>query len=256
MKAGLLGLGASFAVALLACGSSDEAPKYPDVASFCAQWAQEECQVASRCASVAATCTSQRQADCQTFAAAATGGTRTYHSDKAEDCINKIHDVYSAAASGSAITPSQTSDIADVCSRTFAGTVDKLQACTSDYDCADDRICDKKLCADKSVKNQGDLCGNPGEVCSDGSFCTAATGGASQCVAEGAQGAACSETQPCGPTLRCDNTCSARLGSGASCASDDDCSNDAPYCDPSIGNKCDLGITFAAGAAACKDYGG
>ncbi len=256
MKASLLGLGASLAAVLLACSSSDVAPKYPDVASFCAQYAQEECQVASRCAASASTCTSSRQNACQQFAAAAATGTRTYHSDKAEDCINKIHDIYSGAASGSAITPQQMADMNDVCSRAFAGTVDKLQGCTSDYDCASDRICDKKLCADKSTKNQGDLCGNPGEVCADGSFCTASTGGASQCVAQGAQGAACSDTLPCGPSLRCDNTCGPRFGSGGACASDNDCASDAPFCDPNIGNKCDLGVTFAAGAAACKDYGG
>lgn len=255
MKFQWLGLGAAVALVSLACGSSDSGPKYPDVASFCNQWATEECQVASRCAAPSATCQSERQADCQSFAAAATTGSRTYTPGSAETCINKIHDIYSGAATGSAITPTQISDMNDVCSRAFSGTVGSLKACGDSYDCANGLICDKGLCASSVTKNQGDLCGNPGEVCAAGSYC-AANNSVSQCAAKGAQGAACSATLPCVESLRCDNTCGPLFGAGTSCATSADCASDAPYCDPNIGNKCDLGETFAAGAAACKAFGG
>ncbi|MEO8875990.1 MAG: hypothetical protein ABI461_10410 [Polyangiaceae bacterium] len=255
MKFRWLGLGAAMAMVSLACSSSDPGPKYPDVASFCSQWATEECQVASRCASSASTCQSARQADCQTFASAATTGSRTYTAVNGESCINKIHDIYSGAAGGSSITPTQMSDMAEVCNRAFSGTVGSLKACGDSYDCADGLICDKGLCANSVTKNQGDLCGNPGEICAAGSYC-ALNGAVSQCGAKGAQGAACSATLPCTESLRCDNTCGPLFSAGAACASSADCASDAPYCDPNVGNKCDSGLTFAAGAPACKAYGG
>ncbi len=256
MKAVWLGLGTSLAVALLACSSTDDSDKFPDTASFCNQYATELCQVASRCAAPPATCQSTQQSACQQFATANTTGTRKYTPGNAQACIDKVHDVYGGANGGSAITPQQMSDINDVCSRVFSGTVDKGGACSTSYDCSNGRICDKSVCADQSTKNQGDFCGNPGETCASGSYCTAA-GGGMQCVADGQQGAACGvNLAPCAPTLRCDNTCGPRFQAGSPCASNDDCDPSAPYCDPNIGNKCDLGETFAAGAPACKDFGG
>lgn len=255
MKAVWLGLGASLAVALIACSSDDTSSKFPDTASFCNQFAQEECQVASRCAAPPATCQSSRQSACQQLASASATGTRAYQPGNAQACIDKLHEVYGNASNGSAITPDQQNQISDVCSRVFSGTVDKGGACTTSYDCKDGRICDKNVCADQNTKNQGDFCGNPGETCASGSYCTAAGGGL-QCVADGAQGAACDPTKPCAPDLRCDNTCGPRFQAGTLCASNADCASSAPFCDPYIGNKCDSGITFAAGAPACKDYGG
>jgi hypothetical protein len=257
MKFRWLGLSASLAVVTLACSSSSSGPKYPDTASFCNQWATEECQVASRCAAPAATCQSARQADCQAFAAAGTTGTRTYQSGNAEACINKIHDIYSSAASGTSITPTQMADMADVCNRTFSGNVASLAKCTSSYDCANNLICDKGFCATSTTKNLGDPCGDPGDICSSGAFCTTPGGSTlQQCVAEGAQGAACSPTLPCVSTLRCDNTCGPLFLAGTACATSADCDPSAPYCDTSIGSKCDAGLTLAPGAPSCKDYGG
>jgi hypothetical protein len=242
---------------LVACSSSSSGPKYPDTASFCNQWATEECQVASRCAAPTATCQTARQADCQTFASTATAdAARSYNSGNAEACIDKIHDIYSSAASGSAITPPQMDDMADVCNRVFSGNVQSLQKCTSTYDCTGSLICDKGYCANSTTKNLGDPCGDPGDICASGAYCSTPTGGLAQCVAEGAQAAACSATQPCQPTLRCDNTCGPLFETGTACATSADCASDAPYCDPTIGNKCDSGLTFAAGAPSCKDYGG
>ena len=43
---------------------------------------------------------------------------------------------------------------------------------------------------------------------------------------------------------------------GDLCGSSGDCASAAPYCDQYIGCKCDLGLSFAAGANACVDYGG
>jgi hypothetical protein len=262
MKFRWLGLGASLALfslgSLVACSSSSSGPKYPDTASFCSAWATEECQVAARCAVPSANCTSARQADCQTFASTATADlTRTYNSGNAEACIDKIHDLYSSAASGTAITPPQMADMADVCNRTFSGNVQSLKACTSNYDCSGSLICDKNFCANSTTKNLGDPCGDPGDVCASGAFCSTPAGSTlSQCVAEGAQGAACSAAAPCQPSLRCANTCGPLLQAGTLCATDADCDPSAPYCDPNVGNKCDQGLSFAAGAPACSTYGG
>ena len=131
MKAVWLGLGTSLAVALLACSSTDDSDKFPDTASFCNQYATELCQVASRCAAPPATCQSTQQSACQQFATANTTGTRKYTPGNAQACIDKVHDVYGGANGGSAITPQQMSDINDVCSRVFSGTVDKGGACST-----------------------------------------------------------------------------------------------------------------------------
>jgi hypothetical protein len=259
MKFRWLGLGTSLAVVSLAtlsaCSSSSSGPKYPDTASFCSAWATEECQVTARCATPASACQTARQADCQTFAGTATAdATRTYNSGNAETCINKIHDLYSSAASGTAITPPQMADMADVCNRAFSGNAASLAKCTSTYDCSGSLICDKGFCANSTAKNLGDPCGDPGDICASGSFCS--SGAPQQCIAEGAQGATCSAAAPCQPAFRCDNTCGPLLPGGTLCASDADCDSTAPYCDPNVGNKCDQGLSFAAGAPACSAYGG
>jgi hypothetical protein len=148
-------------------------------------------------------------------------------------------------------------DMNDVCNRAFSGNVASLAACTSSYDCANDLICDKGFCATSTTKAQGQPCGDPGDICDTNSYCTTpAAGGVMQCVTEGAQGAACSATLPCQSTFRCDNTCGPLLQAGTLCAADADCDPSAPYCDPNVGNKCDLGLSFAAGAPACSAYGG
>jgi hypothetical protein len=262
MKFHWLGLGASLALvsfaSLTACSSSSDGPKYPDTASFCSQWATEECQVASRCAASASACQTARQTDCQTFASAATAdANRSYNANNAEACIDKIHDIYSSAASGTAITPTQMADQADVCNRVFSGNAASLAKCTSTYDCSGSLICDKGFCANSTTKNLGDPCGDPGDVCATNAYCTTPAGSTlEQCVAEGTQGAACSATLPCQSSLRCDNTCGPLFQAGASCATSADCDPSAPYCDPTISKKCDLGLTFAAGAPSCTAYGG
>ena len=64
---------------------------------------------------------------------------------------------------------------------------------------------------------------------------------------------------PCIPTMRCASstgTCVPDALATESCQTSDDCAAAAPYCDPYIGQKCTVGLSFAGGAAACVDYGG
>jgi hypothetical protein len=250
---GFVLVGAAFAV--VACSSTgDAAEKYPTSDSFCDAKAAEECQVAARCGVTEVSCTTAREAACSTFASQSSGGSRQYRPGNADACITKTHDVYSQSAP---ITPAIQAEIDSVCTKVFQGTTKALGACTATIVCEGDLICDKKLCASKVIKNTGDLCGNPGEVCSEGSFCDTFSGGAALCKAKGTRDQVCNaETAPCSETLRCNNTCRDRFVAGESCGSNDDCAPSAPYCDPANSNKCGAGLTFAAGSGACKAYGG
>ncbi len=255
-----LSVGSFFAFAALgvaACGGSDS-DKYPSPDSFCQAKAQAECQVAARCGVSADACTSARKSDCMTKVAKASAN-RTYRPANADACVSRTQDVYS---SNDPVDPSKLHDVdvaADdkdsICAKVFTGDVKTLAPCTGDLECEGDLICDKKFCAEKNEKPGGQPCGNPGDVCASGFYCDVGSTPA-QCKAVGAAGAVCDETHPCDASLRCSNNCKDRVQSGGACTTDDDCASSAPYCDPNLGNKCDAGQTFAAGAAACKSFGG
>jgi hypothetical protein len=110
------------------------------------------------------------------------------------------------------------------------------------------------LCAPLSTKSKGQGCASAGDQCETGSYCSDA-GAASVCVAKKMTGEQCSAALPCLEDLRCNNTCGPRFDTGVACATSDDCAATAPYCDPSL-NKCDAGLTYAAGGVACKPFGG
>jgi hypothetical protein len=248
---GFVVLGAALTV--VAC-SSAAADKYPSSDSFCEAKATEECQVTARCGVTEGSCLTVRKAACSSFVSSSASGSRQYRPGNAEACINKTHDVYGATAP---ITPTIQGEIDAVCSKVFQGTTKALGACTVTTDCEGDLICDKKLCANKVTKNSGDLCGNPGEICSSGSFCDTFSGGAAQCKPKKARDEACdAEKNPCNESLRCNNTCRDRFVAGESCGSNDDCASSAPFCDPTNSNKCGAGLIFAPGAGSCKAYGG
>jgi len=236
-----------------ACGGGGSAPLTED--QFCTQKATKECQVTARCGlATSDTCMAQRKSRCQGFAAGAkVGGPRVFHPENVPNCINKTDSVYAK----STITPADLADMNDVCGYVFQGDVDKGKACNVKWDCKGMAICDKGFCADKVQKGAGALCGNPGEVCGTGQYCTTGTGTVYMCVARRAQDATCDAANPCIESLRCDVTCKARVAATGTCTSDDDCVATAPYCDPYSGNKCELGLVFAPTAtAACADYGG
>jgi hypothetical protein len=225
------------------------------VGAFCQQKADKECQVTTRCGNATpSACSLQRVAVCMAFANAATVAPRVFHPENVNACVNKTNSVYTKAT---AILPSDLADLDDVCNYVFQGN--STTTCAVKYDCATaSKICDKGRCADKVTKNKDQLCGNPGEVCATGSYCKLDTASTTYtCVAKGAQGAACDAATPCVEALRCDSTatCQPRANPTETCATNDDCATTAPYCDPYIGHKCDSGLSFGGGAAACVDYG-
>jgi hypothetical protein len=236
-------------------GGSKSTPINEDL--FCEQKAKAECQVTAKCGTVMMTpCVTERKTACLAVGAAVKAP-RMFQAGNVPACVNQTNAVYAKALSSQA-TPTDLATMDDVCAYVYQGN--STTTCTVKYDCAGTKICDKKSCADKVIKNKGQLCANPGEVCNTGSYCAAdPVSGNLTCLDKAAQGAACSATVPCLETLRCDGatgTCLARFTAGQSCGSSDDCVAAAPYCDQSIGCKCDLGLSFSAGGAACVDYGG
>lgn len=245
--------------AVMAC-SSTTTDKYPTYDSMCTDVAAQECQVASTCLVTTDACTTARKTICLSNASAAiSSGGRSYTAGRAEDCVNKTRDTYKK----SPITPKDLADLADTCGRVYAGSKQKGDACTSNYDCTGSMICDKSHCADKVQKNKGDGCANPGEVCETGTYC-ASSGDVKICTPKLDLGGACDATKPCLETARCENgTCTARVGIGQSCSTtrdatdpNADCSSAAPYCDTAAGSLCAPGLSFAAKAPDCSAYGG
>jgi hypothetical protein len=242
-----LALGGFAVLSTAACSSTPAADKYPDVDSFCTEVANQQCQVAAKCAATMADCLTARKTQCTSDATAETTTTRQYRSGNAQACIDKTTSTF---AMDGTITPAQLTDLANTCGRVFQGTAMALAACTTDFDCSGSLICDKMLCAPANPVAKGAGCASAGDQCATGSYCSSA-GAASVCVAKGATGDMCSAALPCSEDLRCNNVCGPRFDTGTACASNDDCASTAPYCDPAI-NKCDAGLIFAPGAAACK----
>jgi len=224
-------------------------------ASFCMQKAEAECQVTERCASDKAACLTERQGVCAQFSAEAkVSGKRVFTPGNVGACINKTKSVY---AKTSPITPQDMTDMDEACNYVFQGTGMVLLAeCDVKYDCKDRVICDKGFCAIAMTKPVGQGCGDSGDICATGSYCTENTAGNKVCTAKAMTGATCSATVPCLEALRCANgTCGDRVASGMACTANSDCATAAPYCDPFAGNRCDQGLSFASFSPSCADYG-
>lgn len=252
---GSLALGAAL---LVGCGGGGSSTPITED-DFCAQKADKECQVTAKCGNVTKpACVAQRKALCLTVVAASKTASRVFRPGNVAACVNKTNAVYAKTT----ITPTDMADIDNICAYVFQGA--SATACTVKYDCAggvDQKICDKNQCSVRTVKNKGAGCANPGEVCNPAdSYCANAAGAASpSCLAKALQSEPCSAAIPCVPAMRCDgvtNTCVPRANATESCTVNDDCAPAAPYCDPYIGNKCDVGLSFAGGADACNAYGG
>lgn len=254
MKRSWLGSGVLFAMAAAGCGGGGSSTSIT-TATFCAQVAEKECQVVSTCGiSDKSACTTIRAANCMQQATEREKAPRVFTVANINNCLNQTNAVYSTDGT---ITVTKMDAMEDACQYVFQGNVKEGSACTVKYDCQNNLICDKGLCAKKVTKNKDDLCGNPGEVCSTGSYCTM-MGAVYKCVAKHMAGEACdNDTNPCVEALRClDGKCQDRAAMGGACTSNDDCAMTVPYCDPYIGNKCDKGLSFGGGAAACAAFGG
>jgi len=261
MRIGWL-LGSAFVAALaVACSSSSAADPFPSSGDFCTAVANAECtNVSSLCGNDATACKTARASYCNSLAAggtskeidlfSVTGTGRKYTSSNVQSCIDQVNKIYAQRI----ITPKDFKDTQAICNKVFQGTADKNQACTVDADCQGSYICDKKFCATKVDKNLSDPCGNPGDICDDTSYCAAGT--PNICTARGKMNDACSADKPCTTDLYCNGVCQAKKTSGAPCVASTDCADSAPYCDPNNTMKCDAGISFAVGAAACKPFGG
>jgi hypothetical protein len=237
-------------VVLVACSGDSAGEKYPDAASFCNAKAAEECTAqAALCGATVDACKTKVSAACQA-AGNSVGGGRTYKASSAEGCINKTHDLFNQKT----FTSDQEKDWTNVCERVFAGTKVSNTPCQSDYECVDQLVCDKGVCANKVEKNQGEGCSNAGEVCAKGSYC-GNQGQLKFCLPKKANGDICSADAPCLETLRCVGSCSDKLNIGDVCGTDDDCKeiSTPPYCDPAS-KKC--AAKFTAGTQSCKDLGG
>jgi hypothetical protein len=243
------------AVVLVFVGCGGGGGKPPTETEFCAQLAEAECQVSDRCFVDEDDCQTERKALCMTAATAAkVGGPRVFTPGNMGACINKAKSIYGQTGP---ITPMQMNETLDLCNWVFQGDVEELDNCMVKYDCKNkNHICDKGRCAAKKMIGAGDLCGNPGEVCNAGSYCTMVNG-LLQCEPKGDMGDPCSAMAPCLEALRCLNgMCADRVAAQGACTTNDDCEMDAPYCDPAAQLRCGPGLSFSASAPACCDYGG
>jgi len=238
----------------LGCGGGGGTPVTE--ASFCMRKAEAECQVSDRCVSEKAACLAERMMLCTQFASAAkASGKRMFTPGSVDACINKTRSVYSKTG---AITPQELADTLDLCNYVFQGIGEvQIAACDVKYDCKGKVICDKGFCANATTKSVDQPCGNSGDVCATGSYCTDNEAGNPVCTAKAMTGTTCSATKPCLEALRCSaGTCTDRVVAAMPCTSNDDCATAAPYCDPSAGNRCTQGLLFAPLSPSCADFGG
>ncbi len=223
-------------------------------AEFCQEYGKRECaKVADICAFPAASCEPVRQAACQQMAAASKTGTRTFNPDNADRCLKQVDATYVNFP----VDAARLATLDRTCARVFSGTVKANEACTIDYDCQGDLICDKGRCGVARKVASGGGCANIGETCPAGEYCNTA-GGIPTCAKRQAAGATCSDTQPCVEDLRCTGTCGARLAIGMTCTADDECQS--LYCNPypAAGSprKCGPGLSFSDGSPSCAAFMG
>jgi len=243
-------------------GCSPPASPYPDVTSFCAAKAKAECQVALVCAIDQGACAEYRAGLCEQDAAnAIASGIRVYDSANVPACLAVLNAAYGNESSKILFNQLFGSgSITDLCERVFSGGVPKNGSCESDYDCSQDLICSlppgatMSICAPATDLTAGAYCSDPGSVCPTDTYCSN-SGGPYECQPSAEAGAPCSSAPPCVSTERCvSGVCTTRAAVGQACATNDDCSPEAPYCDPNAGNICTIGLTFAVGSSDCKAY--
>jgi hypothetical protein len=242
------------AVASAACGNSGDG------------------KVADKCGATPDKCALSVKTNCLTAGTAAVSQGRVYTPSLAQACIDQTNKIYGQAT----INKADLDAWNDACQRVYAGKLNKNDMCQSnDYLCSGSLICDKGHCADKAIVNNGDQCGNAGQICPLSQYCTSQSG-LMLCVDRKTGGAVCAADAECAADFHCAGavgtgasadagadagpttgslTCVASAQAGGACASDSECASTAPLCPASVG-KCLAVISFAAGAPICKDYGG
>jgi hypothetical protein len=219
---------------------------------FCEEYARVECKaVAGFCGFNAAACEPARVADCRQRRGGP-GANRQFNPANADACLKKLDQTYNL----SLITGAALQMLDVTCARVFAGSGKLLDLCQADLDCAEGLVCDKTRCSPvKEVASRG-LCGNPGEHCPRGEFCTNASG-VFQCIPRFPPDAACGLNMPCLETLRCSASarCLPLLEIGESCSVDDECNSG--YCTRYVtAPTCGRGLNFSPESASCAFYSG
>jgi hypothetical protein len=219
---------------------------------FCKEYAKRECaRVADLCSFMPSVCEPVRVTACRAMAASSKTGVRKFNPDNAQGCLDQVNTAYANVP----IDAAHLAALDKACARVFEGNAAATEACTVDFDCTKNLVCDKGRCGTARVVGSGGGCANFGEVCPAGEYCSNATG-FYLCTRRQAQGAACGAGQPCVEDLRCNGTCGPRLDSGATCAADDECKS--AYCNayPPAGStrKCGAGLNFSEGSASCQAF--
>jgi hypothetical protein len=219
--------------------------------NFCQEYARIECKdVADFCGFNASACEPARVAECRQRRGGP-GANRQFNANNADACLKKLDQTYKLPL----ILGADLQALELTCARVFAGTGKLLDMCQADLDCAEGIICDKSRCSPLKIVASRGLCGNPGERCPGGEYCTNATG-VFQCVPRIPQDAACALTMPCLESLRCGaaaGRCLARLETGEVCGGDDECKSG--YCTRYVSNPtCSRGLNFSPGSDSCDHY--
>jgi hypothetical protein len=227
------------------CGRGDEVMTEQE---FCQEYARRECaKVGVHCVSAnPGACETMRTAACREFADRSRSNARMYNPANTGPCLRKVTDVY-----GMSLISAQELD--EVCSRVFQGMARANEACTVDYDCEKDLICDKGRCGTRKVVAASAGCANIGEVCPMGQYCGLVMG-VHSCVTRQDKGRPCSTSEPCKEAFRCAGTCVDRLPIGMACTSHDECASG--FCNPYVERICAPGLSFGLGSHACKAYTG
>jgi hypothetical protein len=231
-----------FVLVVLAGCNNDPSPLTPN--QYFQQRAEATCAaIASACFVPVATCTASRVAEY----------TVAYQSALASGHAFIPTNAYGKVASGAmALKAAEYSAMEAACANVYRGPGDANAYCQRDIDCVGELVCDKNHCGTSKPVGAGVGCANIGETCSQGSFCSGATG-VWVCSAKVAAQGECT-AYPCLESLRCSaGVCVARLGIGESCTIDGDCGSS--FCEPYAG-KCAPDLRFANGSAACIAMGG
>jgi hypothetical protein len=255
---------ASAAVAVVAAACTLSTPPPPDqtVSEFCSDWAKAICQLSNGpCDFVEATCATYQTGVCMNNVNATLSGTRQYSQPNGKACIDALNSAY--GGSPSSIPASTLFALNATCGKAVVGNQGSDMACTDDTDCTGSLVCAPLLggggsvCASVTLKDAGDICGDPGDECQGLSYCAPQPTAAPLCVPTPATGEPCSATIPCGTLDRCvSGACEPRATLNEPCASNDDCAPSAPYCDTYPPAACTTGLSFGRGSIDCNGIAG
>ena len=247
------------------------------VSAYCQQLATAECpSVFSVCASPPeATCESNVLSKCTAAATAAQlGGARLFTPENVGACVAAMGTAFGVSPGGTqfvtwntlnggspTIAPGSGSPN-DVCNQVFVGQQPPDANCRTSYDCASPNVCGANgVCGPLQTQSAGAGCSDPGDVCAEGTVCTAGPK-FSTCTAGAQVGEACTANTPCATTAECEaGKCVALSGEGDPCTTSADCSQENKgafgFCDTSLSKPiCTAGYSFGTEAPDCAKFGG